>query len=123
MESETPDDQGRDQVLSRFYALTDARHRQEREAVEALYYRRIVDTAGIDPNKLSDQGQRILRWLSEWDDWTTGGVVEILTAARTAAQMAEHRAGIAHRLDALRQSEAAPAGATDADGRRWGIGR
>jgi hypothetical protein len=69
--------------------------------------RQILDAAAIDPAKLSTQGRRILRWLAGWDGWTTDGLAEILTATRTAAQVALHRAQIAGKVEALRVSDAA----------------
>jgi hypothetical protein len=66
-----------------------ARLEEERRTLlaarEADQRRQIVEAAGIDPSRLSEQGQRILNWLAEWDDWTTGGIVELLQAARAAA--------------------------------------
>jgi hypothetical protein len=63
--------------------------------------------AGIDLDKLSIQDQRILGWLCGWDDWTIEGPVEILSATRTAAQVAVHRDAIDRKVEPLRESEAA----------------
>jgi hypothetical protein len=123
METETGSDQCRDDLLARFYALTDARRRREREAVEASYRRRIVEAAGTDPNKLSEQGQRILRRLAEWDDWTVGGVVELVAAARMAAFVTGHRADLADKTRKLRESEAATDATMARYDQRWGVER
>jgi hypothetical protein len=91
------------------------------DAYQSEQRRRIVEAAGIDPSKLSAQAQRILNWLSDWDDWTTGGVVELLQAARTAAQVAEHLYLIQQKVDALRESEARTAAAVARYDDRWGV--
>jgi hypothetical protein len=97
----------------------------EQRALAAAYRsdqrRRIVDAAGIDPSKLSVQAQRILNWLSDWDDWTTGGIVELLQAARTAAQVTEHRDLIQQKVDALREAEARTTAAITRYDHRWGV--
>jgi transposase len=77
------------------YARLEAERRTLQAAYEAGRRRQIIEAAGIDPSKLSEQGQRILNWLAEWDDWTTGGIVELLQAARaTALALHEHHRGI-----------------------------
>jgi hypothetical protein len=63
------------------------RERRRRRAQEAEWRRSMLDAGSINPDELSEQGRRILAWLAEWDDWTVGGVVEMLSAA--------YRAGLA----------------------------
>ena len=87
-------------------ALHDHQRRQEREARMARYRHRLVTAGGFDPDNLSDQAQRILRWLTDWDDWTVDGVAEMLAATRTAAQVAIDRETIDRKVKALRASEA-----------------
>jgi hypothetical protein len=79
-------------------------------AYQSAQRRRIVEAAGIDPTRLSEQAQRILNWLSDWDDWTTGGVVELLQAARTAAQ-----------VGTLREAEARTAAAITRYDKCWDV--
>jgi hypothetical protein len=55
--------------------------RRMRAAQEAEWRRSMLDAGGFNPDDLSEQGRRILAWLAEWDDWTVGGVVEMLSAA------------------------------------------
>jgi transposase len=88
-------------------ALHDHQRHQEREARMARYRHRLVTAGAFDPEKLSEQAQRILRWLTEWDDWTVDGVAEMLAATRTAAQVAIHHEAIDRKVEALRASEAA----------------
>jgi hypothetical protein len=102
-------------------APTDPARRALADAYQAEQRHRIVEAAGIDPSTLSAQAHRILNWLSDWDDWTTGGIVELLQAARTAAQVAEHRDLIQQRVDALRESEARTAAAIARYDDRWGV--
>ena len=59
---------------------------------EAGYRRRIVEAGGLHPEALSEQSWRILAGLCGWDEWTTGGVVELLAAGRTAGALPEDRA-------------------------------
>jgi hypothetical protein len=80
---------------------------QLQEANEARQRHRLVAAAGIDADKLPAQAQRTLVWLSGWDDPTIDGLVEILLAARTAAEVAAHREVIDSKVAALRESEAA----------------
>lgn len=87
-------------------ALHDHHHRQEREARMARYRHQLVTAGAFDPDELSEQAQRILRWLTDWDDWTVDGIAEMLAATRTAAQ-AVHRQSIDRKVGALRESEAA----------------
>jgi hypothetical protein len=61
--------------------------RRRRAAQEAEWRRSMLDAGCFNPDELSEQGRRILAWLAEWDDWTVGGVVEMLSAA--------YRAGLA----------------------------
>lgn len=72
--------------MARLRDLNERRRRAELAVIEAGYRHRIVAAAGIDPDDLSEQGRRILRWLSQWDDWTVGGLEEILTATCAASQ-------------------------------------
>ena len=51
----------------------------------ARYRHRLVTAGGFDPENLSEQAQRILRWLTDWDDPTIAGLVELLEATRRAA--------------------------------------
>jgi hypothetical protein len=81
--------------------------RQLRELSESQFRVRLVTAAGIDPDKLSPQAQRTLDWLTGWDSPTIDGLVEILTATRTAAQIAIHGEQIARKVQALRDTEAA----------------
>jgi hypothetical protein len=92
-------------------------------AREAEYRRQIVEAAGIDPTTLSEQGQRILRWLGQWDDWTTGGIVELLQAARTAAQIAIHADTVDRKRAAFRESVARTDAAIARYDEQWGMGR
>jgi len=92
-------------------ALHQNQQRLLREATEARFRARIVTAAGIDPEKLSVQGQRTLAWLTGWDTPTIDGLVEILSATRTAAQVAVHRKAIDRKAEALRASETATAAA------------
>lgn len=46
------------------------------------FYARIGVAAGIDPLTLSASGQRVLRWLSGWDEPTTAALEELLLAVR-----------------------------------------
>ena len=93
--------------LALLRALRLNQQRQLREASEARLRARLVSAAGVDPNQLSAQGQRTLAWLSGGDDSTVDGLMEIFTAARTAAQVALQREAIAEKVAALRASEAA----------------
>jgi hypothetical protein len=63
---------------------------QLQEANEARQRHRLVAAAGIEADTLPAQAQRTLVWLSGWDDPTIDGLVEILLATRTAAQVAAH---------------------------------
>lgn len=47
-----------------------------------IHYDLIVAAAGVDVADLSPETQRTLRWLADWDQPTTAGLVELLTAAR-----------------------------------------
>ena len=89
----------------------------------ARYRHRLVTAGGFDPDDLSEQAQRILRWLTDWDDWTVDGVAEMLTAARTAAaEVAAHRETIDRKFEALRESDASVAAAiTRYDEREMGL--
>jgi len=98
--------------LGRIRALQEDQRRQERESRTARYRHRLVTAGGFDPDNLSEQAQRILRWLTDWDDWTVDGVAEMLIAARTAAEVAAHRETIDRKFEALRASDAAVAAAT-----------
>jgi len=61
------------------------RERRRSQAVQhAEFRRRMLGAGGINADGLSEQGRRILAWLAEWDDWTVGGVVEMLGAAYRA---------------------------------------
>jgi hypothetical protein len=80
---------------------------QLQEAAEARRRHRLVAAAGIEAEGLSAQAQRILVWLSGWDDPTIDGVVEIVLAARAAAEVAAHREVIDSKVAALRDAEAA----------------
>jgi hypothetical protein len=80
---------------------------QLQEANEARHRHRLVTAAGIDVDKLPAQAQRTLAWLCSWDDPTIDGLVEILLATRTAAQVAVHQAAIGTKVSALRESETA----------------
>jgi hypothetical protein len=73
------------------YARLEAERRTRADAHEAEQRRRIVEAAGVDPNLLSDQAQRTLSWLAGWGDPTTAGIVELLHATRTAAEIAERK--------------------------------
>jgi hypothetical protein len=66
-----------------------------------------VTAAGIDPDRLSERAQRTLAELCGADASTIDGLVEILLATRTAAQMAIQREELARQVQALRESEAA----------------
>ena len=88
-------------------ALHQHRQRELREAIEARHRRRLLTAAAIDPDRLSGQGQRTLSWLCGFDNSTVDGLVEILGATRTAAQVAIHREGIDRKVQALRDAEAA----------------
>jgi hypothetical protein len=78
-------------AIARLNALAEADRRRAREAHWAARYRRLVEAAAIAPDALSPKGRRTLDWLAEWDEPTIEGLVEILGAVRTAAQMANHR--------------------------------
>jgi hypothetical protein len=80
---------------------------QLQAAAEARYRHRLIAAAGIDVDQLPAQAQRTLAWLCGWDDPTIDGVVEILLATRTAAQVAVHQEAIDDKVAALRESEAA----------------
>lgn len=81
--------------------------RQVREAVVAQRRRRLVTAAGIDPERLSERAGRVLAELSSADESANEGLVEILLATRTAAQMAIQRDELARKVQALRDTEAA----------------
>jgi hypothetical protein len=81
--------------------------RQWREVSEARFRHRLINAAGIDSDKLPAQGQRTMALLCGFDDSTIDEQVEILTATRTAAQVAVHRETSAGMVRALRDSEAA----------------
>jgi hypothetical protein len=118
-------------ALAGLNALVEAERREAREARRALFRRRLVAAADIDPEALSLQARRVLDWLAEWDfDWlaewdepTTEGLVEILGTVRTAAQVTEHRAELDHKVAALRRSEAATEAALARYDDRWGAAR
>jgi hypothetical protein len=80
---------------------------QLREATEARHRHRLLTAAGIDPDRLSEGAQRTLAELCGADAPTIEGLVEILLATRTAAQMAIQREELARKVQALRESEAA----------------
>lgn len=108
--------------LALMRALAEHERRQRRESREAQYRRQLLSAAGIEADKLTEQGQRILNWLTGWDDWTIGGLVEILQATRTAAQVAIHRDGIDGKVAALRESENATQAALDRYDEQGGLG-
>ena len=72
--------------MTSFWAKDEERRIAARAIEEAEWLRRMADAGGIDPDQLSEQGRRILAWLTTWDEWTVGGVVELLTAAREAGR-------------------------------------
>lgn len=80
---------------------------QLREATEARHRHRLVTAAGIDPDRLSERAQRTLADLAGADDSDIEGLVEILLATRTTAQMAIQRDEFAREVQALRDAEAA----------------
>jgi hypothetical protein len=80
---------------------------QLQEANEARQRRRLVAAAGIEAEELPAQAQRTLAWLSGWDAPTIDGVVEILLAACTAAEVTVHREVIDAKAAALREAGAA----------------
>jgi hypothetical protein len=73
-----------DRPASRFWALSD----QEREAAGAAqwaaWHRCMVRAGGIDPDRLSEQVQRIPTWAAERYDSTVDGVLELLAVAHQA---------------------------------------
>jgi hypothetical protein len=75
-----------------------------REATEVRHRPRPVTAAGIDPDRPSE---RALSELAGADDQIVEGLVEILLATRTAAQMAIHREELARKVQALRDAHAA----------------
>jgi hypothetical protein len=61
------------------------RERRRRMAAQSARWRhQMLDAGSIDPDQLSERGRRILAWLTQWDDWTVGGVADMLTAAYQA---------------------------------------
>jgi hypothetical protein len=88
-------------------ALHQHRARQLQDASEARQRHRLVEATGINPETLPAQAQRTLAWLSGWDTPTIDGLVEILLAVRTAAQIAVHQEAVDGKVTALRESEAA----------------
>jgi hypothetical protein len=81
--------------------------RQVREGAVARRRRRLVTAAGIDAERLSERAGRLLAELCGADESTVEGLVEILLATRTAAQMAVQRDELDRKVQALRDSEAA----------------
>lgn len=94
------------------------RERQLIQAVESAQWRRdMLRAGGIAPDNLSERGQRILAWVTEWGQPTVDGVVELLGAAYRAGLAAAEREPMAHdhgrsrrdrdsitaRLDAIQQ--------------------
>jgi len=59
---------------------------RERQVTQGERRRRLVRAGVFDPEQLSEQAQRILRWLTEWDDWTVDGVAEMLAAAQRSGR-------------------------------------
>ncbi|MGH2707464.1 MAG: hypothetical protein ACRDJK_04135 [Actinomycetota bacterium] len=49
-------------------------------------YHRLIAAGHIDDSRLSDRGQRVLRWLSESDYDTIGGLEELLRLVRKGAE-------------------------------------
>jgi hypothetical protein len=123
MEFHTRSDQCIDDALAHLRALREADARRRRDAREASYWQRIVGIGGFDPYKISARGRRTLAWLCRFDDDTVDGVVELLTAARMAAVVDEHRAEIARKTTAWRQAEAATEAAMARYDERWGTER
>jgi hypothetical protein len=89
------------------------RERRRMRAVQSAEWRRsMLDAGSVDPDELSEQGRRILAWLAEWDDWTVGGVVEMLSAAYRAglaAASAEREPAAQDRGDYDRRRDSATA--------------
>ncbi|MGH2771315.1 MAG: hypothetical protein ACRDJF_12465 [Actinomycetota bacterium] len=48
-------------------------------------YQRLVTAGHIDDSRLSERGRRVLRWLSESDHETIGGLEELLRLVREGA--------------------------------------
>jgi hypothetical protein len=73
-------------------ALRAARNRAEAERLARRAFhrferrRRIVTTAGINVDDLSEHGRRILDWLVDWDESTIDGIVELVAATRAAVE-------------------------------------
>ncbi|MGH9214192.1 MAG: hypothetical protein ACRD2C_26505 [Acidimicrobiales bacterium] len=86
-------------------ARADAERVMHREIAMARRRRRIIEAGTLDPEALSAQGRNTLRWLSEWDEWTTDGLLELLAAARAAGGLPEDR--VRQRQEAARREESA----------------
>jgi hypothetical protein len=93
-------------------AVRAARNRAEAERLARRAFRttkrhrRIVAATGIDIDDLSEHGRHILDWLAGWDEPTIGGVVELVTATRAAAEDARRSVGVDHRCLARSSSDA-----------------
>jgi hypothetical protein len=72
-------------ALQAAHSLAEGERLARRAFHRAEGRRRIVTTAGINVDDLSEHGRRILDWLVDWDEPTIEGVVELVTATRAAA--------------------------------------
>ena len=90
---------------------------QLREATVARHRHRLVTAAGIDPERLSQRGQRTLAELCAIDEVAIDGLVEILFATRATALMPTERAELDRQVQIQRGTEAAMARG-DEEGRR-----
>jgi hypothetical protein len=91
---------------------------QLREATVARHRRRLVTAAGIDPDRLSQRGQRTLAELCAIDELAIDGLVEILFATRTAALMPTERTEPDRQVQTQQGTEVALARGDDRGARR-----
>jgi hypothetical protein len=96
-------------------ALRAARNRAQAERLARRAFlragrqQRIVTTAGIDVDRLSEHGRRI-SWLVDWDEPTIYGIVDLVAATQAAAGRLERPAAAQREPTVPRHAEPSAAG-------------